>query len=407
MHVRTPVSALAPALASALTLVLGAPALAQQESVQDFKLPVPTPTATSRPDVQGPVDPDAPLRTAPRPIGTPTPTPSPRAQPSAAPSQPPLVIPTSNPSPVPSRAAQQSAATRLAPPRAPATPDTSRETAAAGAADSRQALGDEAASIAAPASGIQSPPILPPANEGQASLQADGGLGALGWFAALLAVLVAVGAGAWHFRRRQAAVPVPAIEPPLARAPSPAPPPAPSPRPAAAPVSSGSSARGPAVVRPIALALGAQPVRFSRSMMNATFAYKLVLENQGPERWEDIAVEADLVTAHGKAPIGEQIADPAVPLAPAKAVAALEPGETVELAGEVRLPLQQVRAIPQGSAAVYVPLLRLRVASKGRAAIARTFLIGQLPDRQGGRLRPFRLDEMPQSYPAIGLRALD
>ncbi len=105
-------------------------------------------------------------------------------------------------------------------------------------------------------------------------------------------------------------------------------------------------------------------------------------------------------------PIAEQVADPAGTLAPLTTLESLEPGDA-EVAGEVRLPLGQVRAIPQGRAAVYVPLLRVRLTAKGRQPVARTFLIGQLPDRQGGRLRPFRLDEMPQSYNAIGLRPLD
>ncbi|MEC9067694.1 MAG: hypothetical protein VX569_10495, partial [Pseudomonadota bacterium] len=158
---------------------------------------------------------------------------------------------------------------------------------------------------------------------------------------------------------------------------------------------------------PAAPTLAVQPLRFSRSVMNASFACRVTLQLDGGEAWHDVAVEADLVTAHGAAPIGEQLAEPATPLAPFGTLAALAPGEPAAIEGEVRLPLQQVRVIRQGSAAVYVPLLRLRVAAPGKAPLARTYLVGQLPDRPGGRLRPFRLDEMPQVYQAIGIRPLD
>lgn len=401
----------------ALFLALAAPALAQSGSVRDFRLP-PDPEATPAPEVQGPVDPEAPFPTTPRVIPTapPTAAPSPTPRPTAAPGPDAPREAAPSPAPAPPQGPQQETprpTPRAAPaPAGPANPSpTSAEAPAATPAAAEfpaqpdEPPGDAAATPAPPASAPASPPT-------QDSAWAT-------WLAAVVAALalaLALTAGllAWR-RRRQTGVPALAIEPPVARVPDPAPPariPDPS-RPGAAPAQPAPPARAaPAAPAaranaPAAPTLAAQPLRFSRSVMNASFACRVTLQLDGGEAWHDVAVEADLVTAHGAAPIGEQLAEPATPLAPFGTLAALAPGEPAAIEGEVRLPLQQVRVIRQGSAAVYVPLLRLRVAAPGKAPLARTYLVGQLPDRPGGRLRPFRLDEMPQVYQAIGIRPLD
>lgn len=378
-------------------LAFAAPAVAQSGSVRDFRLP-PDPEATPTPEVQGPVDPEAPIVTAPRVIPTETPTPRATATPTPAPTQqtpqqtPPQAAPTPRPTIAP--------ATPAAPEPAPMPQATSAGTTASPA--------EEAATqgAATPRPEVAPPPPSQP--QGSSSSQAfapEEGPDWAVWLAALVAALVVAGGLFAFLRRRRGSEPAPAIERPLTRAAEQAPPPDPTPAPAAG-TSSPASAPAPKPSQAPALVLSAQPVRFSRSMMNATFACRIALENRGSKAWEDIVVEADLVTAHGAAPIGDQLADPATPLAPVQSVAALPAGESLEIAAEVRLPLQQVRVIRQGSAAVYVPLLRLRVTARGKAPVAQTYLVGQLPDRAGGRLRPFRLDEMPQVYQAIGIRAL-
>ncbi|WP_374409225.1 hypothetical protein [Pelagerythrobacter sp.] len=383
-------------LLAAAALALASPALAQQQgSARDFQLP-PDPQTTATPDVQGPVDPDAPVRTAPRSVPTPTPTAQPTPQPTAPAI--PLQLPAQEPSTPERTPAQAEPAARPSP--APAEPAPT-ETAAPP---------PEAASDEPPATGgtaFDFTPSVTDSTPATAIAPSEEGGSLVPWLAALVVLLVAGGAGFWLLRRREELAPVPVVEPPLARRePRPEPQPESEPKPAAAPPAPPQS-RTTFATRTESVSLAAKPLRFSRSMMNATFAWRLVLENRGGEQWDDLEIEADLVTAHGSAPIADQLADAAAPLAPMRTVAALAPGETVELDGDVRLPLQQVRAIRQGSAAVYVPLLRLRVAAKGKAPLARTFLVGQLPDRHGGNLRPFRLDEMPQSYSAIGMRPLD
>lgn len=388
MDIRTSVSAVV------LALALATPSLAQQTgSARDFRLP-PDPDATPTPEVQGPVDPEAEVRTTPRVIPTDTPT-------TSTPT-PTLTLPPSRPTPTRPASADT--------PRPQ--PQVQREPEAAPTATPAPTPSPAADEPASQPSEFA--PSIPPAASVPATTTAqppESGSSIMIWLAALIAALGIAGGAFWYLRRREALAPVPVIEPPLVRRETP--PPQPD-SPAPTPSPTGTAAARPAPPPPLPgktlaapVTLHALPVRLSKSMMNATFAFQLVLENQGAERWEGVAVEADLVTAHGAAPIGEQVADPATALAPLSTLEALEPGDTRELAGEVRLPLGQVRAIPQGRAAVYVPLLRVRLTAKGRQPVARTFLIGQLPDRQGGRLRPFRLDEMPQSYDAIGLRPLD
>lgn len=387
MHVRVSLSALA--------LALAAPALAQSAPVQDFRLP-PDPDATATPEVQGPVDPEASVRTAPRVIPTETPTPRPTAQPTPAPT--PAPTPTSAPLQLPPQPAPSPRATTTS----PAAPTPVQQAPVEDAEPAATAPTGAPADAADSAFDFSPPPTATPPAEQSATPTESGG-SVLPWLAALAGLLAAAGAGFWFLRRKEHSAPVPVIEPPLARrqpVPEPESESAPAPVPAPTPATA-SPARGTRVT------VEAKPVRLSRSMMNATFAFQVVIENQSLDSWEDIAIEADLVTAHNAAPVTEQVADTATPLAPLQTISSLASGDISEVAGEVRLPLGQVRAIAQGTAAVYVPLLRLRVAARGKAPIARTFLVGQLPDRQGGRLRPFRLDEMPQSYHAIGMRPLD
>ncbi|QYU70490.1 amidohydrolase family protein [Leptolyngbya sp. 15MV] len=183
----------------------------------------------------------------------------------------------------------------------------------------------------------------------------------------------------------------PAATPPAPRPTSaPAPTPAPRPRATATP-----------------LALDAMPVQLSRSMMNATFAYRLTLANRGETAVENVAIGADLITAHSSVPMEQQISRSDIPLPEMGRIGSIAPGEQVEVEGELRLPLSAIRTVHQGKAQLYVPLLRVRASAPGVEASARTFVVGTLPPEGGRKLQPFRLDEMPQTYRSIGTMALD
>ncbi len=145
----------------------------------------------------------------------------------------------------------------------------------------------------------------------------------------------------------------------------------------------------------------------SRSMRFATLATKIEIANAGGKPLSDIALDADLTTAHGSIAIHDQLAGAETQLEPLDHIEMLEEGGTVSLKKQVRLPLLQVRPIRQGRAVLYVPLLRLRVSSEGIDPILRTFVIGMRPAIPGDKLQPFRLDETPQTYRMIGARILD
>ena len=364
-----------------LLALLAAPAAATPP-VRDFELP-PGPTGTpttAAPQMQGPVDPEAPAATRLRPVPSPTPrptvTPSPTSTPVAEP------LPTASPRPAPSAPSTAPAATA-----SPAATSPQPDTAASPEPPSPT---DSALPPAAPAAQPQAPTASAEANE---SLSSPGYI--LGIVAGLVVLIGGLAAGLLWWRRRQPlAARVPQIELPLVipkDGPEPVSPPASLPLAAPAPM----------------LRIEATPSHLTRSMMAATFSCRVTLMNRGDQPINDVTVGLDLTTAHSSVPTHEQLADPARPLPEVGRFARIAPGETVEFAHDVRLPTAQIRTLRQGEAQLYIPLLRVRVQAGSNGPVARTFLVGTLPDASAKKLQPFRLDEMPQTYRLIGVAALD
>jgi len=373
------------ALTSLFALAIGAaaaPGLGQESAAPGgFRLPTATPTPT---DVQGPVDPDAPILTRPR---APTPTPTPRATAAPTPTPTPVATPTPR---------------AVLPPRNSSLPPRFTPPAAPTALES-EAVVDGATpfpSTAAPAPGLDLPlPSVEPSTPTVAETPAASEDGLPGWLYALGGLLVAGAIGGAYVvlrRRREGAIDeAPVIErPPLGASPAAASPAAASP-PAAA------IQAGPPLV------IEAHVQQLARSMMFATLTYELRVTNRGPVPLENVSFGGDLVTAHARVPTEQQIADPAMPLTPVQSLTRLDPGESASFAGEFRLPVNEIRPIPHGKAVVYVPLLRVRADADGMDPIARTFIVGLKTPGSGQRLQPFRLDEMPQTYHAVGQKALD
>jgi len=192
--------------------------------------------------------------------------------------------------------------------------------------------------------------------------------------------LVALGGLAMLLRRRERVVAQPVFSPPVLPVAAP-PPPLP-----------------PKAASPLVLELEA--VRMSASLVNATLAYRIVLTAESD--MEDVAVRADMTAAHASRPTQEQLgAEDAPVLHRIDAVAA---GETVVLTGELRLPLSAITPIRHGSAALFVPLVRIAV--EGPLLLRRTFVVG-LDEKAGAlRLQPFRLDLGPRVYAQVGQREL-
>ena len=212
----------------------------------------------------------------------------------------------------------------------------------------------------------------------------EGSLADFWWIAAILAGIGAAVAALVFWRRRKAAAPL-LIEPPKVE-------------PAGAAGAVGSDLTD--------LRVELEAVRVTRSMRNATLAYRLTLTNRGAQALRNLNIGGDLTSAHGRSPIAEQLADPAKDLPIIHAVEHLGAGQRKALTGELRLPLESVRLIRQGKVPIYVPLARIRVSDGKAEPRAFTFVVGKQPQPGVGRLQPFRLDTPPQGFSDVGARAL-
>lgn len=382
--------------------VLPGHALAQSPS--DFRLPSSRPTAAPPPRVQGPVDPDNPVITAPRPAPRPSPSatvpapsPSITAQPVIA-AQPSAAAPRSAASPrqtapgrpVPNRAVQPGPLPQLPSPAAPAAQGTPVPAPLPSATPIFSTLpGKSAAPV---------PAASAPATAWQAWFPLAG--------AVLAALLVAIGGLIW-WRRRAIDAPVsiaferPIVPADLAPAADPNPAQlAPQPQPVAA---------APALATtplPKGLILSLEARRMSASLMATTLSYQLSVTNHTATALSALAIEGDMIGAHGALPPEQQVARKTQQLELRHAVVELAPGETAVLTGDIRVPLELITPIRAGTAAFFVPLARFRV-SAGPLVVVQTFVIGEAPETAGAALKPFRLDLGPRTYSRISQRALD
>jgi len=255
------------------------------------------------------------------------------------------------------------------------------------------------------------PPLAPASAEPSATpplapAEADNGTAWWPW-AAGIAVLALAGAGLWRRRRRSAPVntlPEPAPAPVRPTPPPPPPPmpkPAPQPAPALAPTPAG------------ALDIALQADRLSATLVNATLSCRLVLTNHTPHALVDLAVSGDMTSAHASRPMDEQLGLAGPELPPLRTIDRLEPGESVTIAAEMRLPLSAVLAIRAGQAQLFVPIVRASVwatrADDGSAVHAHgAFLVGQPPAASdpAARLAPFRLDQGPRVFDVLDQKAM-
>lgn len=358
-------------------------------SVRDFRLP-PAPTATSTPQVQGPIDPDAVVPNRPRAVNTPTPTPTPTpvARPTIAPRVTPTIAPTTAPTPqqrrtVPSPASTRTPnAQRTITPR-PATPLQSDETVSR-PSDIPAPTPDASVSIV---------PGVAPSVEATDNEVAPGETGDFPWLWLLggLVILGLIAAAIFLRTRSTQNAPAPVIEPPLRKA-------ADAAEPVVAPV--------PQVAK--GLTMQAEAIKLSRSMMNASLAYRITVKNQTARTIANIAVGGELVSAHQGKPVDQQMADAAQSLPQRHEVSQLAPGHSESFTGILQLPVDQIAPIRQGNGALYVPLMRWRVASaEGAEPVAKTYVVGQRATRTGGKMQPFPLDRELRSFDRLSQRALD
>ena len=365
-----------------IALILAAPTPLVAQSVQDFQLP-PNPTPTPSPRVQGPVDTEGDsIPARPRVIGTPTPTPAPASTPPQASPVPQPTVPQSAPAPLPSA---RPAPARTAP--IDQVPQNSRH-APLPTADERAPLGEGGEAAAEPnlqgedQVGEATGEPMPTESGSIAALpEADTEQGKADWIWPAVGggILALLGLGYFLSRRRSSA-PAPIIEKPV--------------------VGSG----GP--VNASDIHIRTEAIKLTRSVMNATLHYRVSLINKATRALSNVAIGADVVSAHGALPMEQQVAGPDHALEKRHQFDRIAPGQSVRYEGQITIPLSQIRAIRQNNAALFVPLLRLRIDGATPEPLVKTFVVG-LGMPEGGRVMPFRIDEGPRSYEPIAARALD
>lgn len=361
-------TALPALLAGAL---LGVPAPVWAQSANDFQLP---PGDSTR--AQGPVVPgEAPPR-----VATPPSTSAPNPAPAPVRIEPAPVVPEATPTvTLPSPPA--SGRPRVTPQAAPGQVQPATPTPAATfnpLAQDRPPAAEPEEAEAAPAPELRAAPAWWP------------------WAGGGLALAAIVGLAFIFLRKRGTqATQAPAIERPTLVRPTVTPPPPPPPEPAPEP-----AAPEPPTAAEGGLTIALEARAMTISFGAATLAYRITLTNDGSAPLGGVAIAGDMVSAHASLRMEEQLAGPEAQLAQQHEIKRIKPGESVAVEGEFRLPMEAIRAIRKGKAALFVPLARVRVqaAKGGDGALVRTALVGQLAARPGGGLQPFRLDLGPRVY---------
>lgn len=380
---RGPSASIVAAGAIPAALLLACAAQAQEAgSVSGYRLP--PPTTRSPAPVEGPVDSD-------HPVAVPA-SPAPEAPPEAAPTPPQISVPE-----VPALPGSSDATRQRPLPRAAASPPAASPYPAP--------LASESPEPSSPAP--QATMAASPAPQGAAASPEP----EAAWLVpllGLLALLAAAGAFLW-WRKRPAddtaepepageaepAIPpsAPAVLAPIGRIPRPRPQPQPL-QPAAG---------------PLAFGFEAQSLRLS--FVYATLAYRLELSNGGESAFSDLRISADLTSGHATLPVARQLDPGEAELLEKHCLAALVPGETLALSGELSCPIAEILPLRAGAALLFAPLARFRIdtqCSQGnRLSETFIFTLGLPSPRHGETMQPFRVDLGPQLFRPIEQRPVD
>lgn len=204
------------------------------------------------------------------------------------------------------------------------------------------------------------------------------------WLAGLLGLLLAAGAVFFVMRRRGDAPP-PAIEPPI--------------------VGEASSATVASAEKPrFELMLEVQTV--SRSFMMLTVKYHLAIANRSDRALRDLAIHADLTSAHRNIAQDAQLASLSSDIALVETIERIGPHQSRAITGNLQIPVQDLAVFAQGQTPMVVPLIRLRAESSNADPVVQTFVVGIPSNPIGGRFQPLSLDGPPGSYQGVQAKAL-
>ncbi|MEA3542166.1 MAG: hypothetical protein U9R77_08605 [Pseudomonadota bacterium] len=395
--------------------LLAAPLSAQETEQPTGVFTLPPSRPAPDPNRQGPEldvyrDPVTPRATPPvvaPPVVAPSVTPPPVA------TQP---VPAQPARPRPEAPRAQPPAERPAPTPAPAsapTPATEADETPAPATNSAPVETPAPAPPIAPADNAA--PVAPPAEQPAAENARAGSN--LPWLIGGLLALVGIGAAVLLLRRRRtetvapqpaAATPAPPPAPPKPADAPPPPAPAPMPEAAAAP---------DAAERPwVDMDLVVNQARYS--LMGVTVAYNLILHNRGSRAAQDLLVRGIIGNAGAQQQALLQGFFGGQDGLPLHSVVTIAPGETLHLAGELRLAPDRIVPVEMGQRSLLIPIAAFDAAYRwqpdegekedsGLAAgrTARAFIVGQEQEPPTARLAPLRLDQGPRQYRRPAARA--
>ncbi len=152
-----------------------------------------------------------------------------------------------------------------------------------------------------------------------------------------------------------------------------------------------------------AIGLMLDPLRLSATLTSSSLSYRLSVTNNSAAALSDVVVAGGMISAHASLPVEQQLATDGQMLELLHQLELLAPGETIELTGDLRLPLPQITPIRSGKALLFIPLARFRVEAGSTAALA-TFVIGETPPVAEAALLPFRIDMGPRIWSRVSRR---
>ena len=128
-----------------------------------------------------------------------------------------------------------------------------------------------------------------------------------------------------------------------------------------------------------------------------TLDFRIELANRSDNALRDLSVSGALACA-------QDTAANAAPLANGTEFASIErigPQQSHRISGQLQLPLNQVKAIQQGSKPLFIPLLHVGLIGGGKPVLNRSFVIGTPSATSQTRVHPLPLDGPPGGLPSL------
>ncbi len=145
----------------------------------------------------------------------------------------------------------------------------------------------------------------------------------------------------------------------------------------------------------------------SSTLLNAVLDYTVTLTNQSDQNLEDIEFYGAMMQADTETAKGTEAHDGLL----LHKIESLASGASLELSGNIRLPLNAIRPITFKSQALFIPLARFVAEYRNQDGSTQqqtaSFIVGREYDPPRPKMAPFRLDLGPGSFGPVGQRPLN